>query len=172
MTSYSNPQVPNSEEQVAQFKKFNEHNLVRLVRETYRQVTSNVNKRLEECGFGDLSARHLSIFDHLDYEGTNIVTLANRAGISKQAMSKLVKEVTVTGYISVKTDVRDSRIVVVSFTEKGMKFLTALRTEINKAREAILKTDAVTMDEVSVTTNTLSKLLTYFEIGSNKALMN
>jgi DNA-binding MarR family transcriptional regulator len=172
MTSYSNPRVPNSEEQIALFKKFNEQNLVRLVRETYRQVTNNVNKRLEECGFGDLSARHLSIFDHLDYEGTNIVTLANRAGISKQAMSKLVKEVTAASYISVKTDVKDSRIVVVSFTEKGMKFLTTLRNEINNAREAILKTDAVSIEDVTTTTTTLSRLLTYFEIGSNKALMN
>ena len=66
----------NSNEQVAHFRKFNEQNIVRLTRQMYRQITFNLNKRLEICGYNDIAARHLSVFDNLDSEGTNIVTLA------------------------------------------------------------------------------------------------
>lgn len=158
--------VPNSNnhEQIERFKKFNEKNLVRLTRQLYRQVTNNINTRLENCGYKDLSARHLSVFDHIDFEGTNIVTLANRAGISKQAMSKLVRETNVAGYVSVETDQNDSRILNVNFNEKGLKFLNILQSEINKVREVILETEYVSKEDVTTTISTLSKILNYFEV--------
>ena len=151
------------QEQVDVFKKFNEQNFVRLTRNLYRQVTVNINKRLEICGYNDIAARHLSVFDHLDFEGTNIVTLANRANISKQAMSKLVKEASAAGYVSTRINETDSRILMVNFTDKGLLFLKRLQTEINKAREVILKTAFVSHDEVSTTISTLSKILGYFD---------
>ena len=136
---------------------------MRLTRQIYRQVTNNINTRLESCGFSDLSARHLTVFDHLDAHGTNIVTLASRAGISKQAMSKLVRETSVAGYVSVETDKNDSRISNVNFNEKGLGFLNILQSEINKTREVILEAEYVTKEDMSSTISTLSKLLNYFE---------
>jgi DNA-binding MarR family transcriptional regulator len=161
----NSPYYPNLENQVQieRFQKFNERNFVRLTRQLYRQVTNNINARLETCGYNDLSARHLSVFDHLDSGGTNIVTLAHRAGISKQAMSKLVREASVAGYVSVQTDKHDSRISNVNFNDKGLGFLNTLQTEINKVREVILQTEDLTKEDLSSTMSTLSKLLNYFE---------
>ena len=155
------------QEQIDGFKKFNEQNFVRLTRHLYRQVTVNINKRFEACGYTDIAARHLSVFDHLDYEGTNIVTLAQRANISKQAMSKLVKEASTAGYVVALTDTTDSRILNVKFTDKGLVFLKKLQTEINKAREVILKTAFVSPEEISTTLSTLSKILGYFDFPKN-----
>jgi DNA-binding MarR family transcriptional regulator len=169
MKNSSDLYYPNLENkvQIERFQKFNERNFVRLTRQIYRQVTNNINTRLESCGFSDLSARHLSVFDHLDAHGTNIVTLASRAGISKQAMSKLVRETSQAGYVSVETDKNDSRISNVSFNEKGLGFLEILQTEINKAREVILENESVTKEDMSSTISTLSKILTYFEASDD-----
>lgn len=163
MNSFLLPNAKN-QEQIERFKKFNERNFVRLTRQLYRQVTNNINTRLETCGYKDISARHLTVFDHLDPQGTNIVTLANRAGISKQAMSKLVRETNIAGYVSVETDKNDSRISNVNFNEKGLVFLTVLQSEINKVREVILETEYVSQADVSTTISTLSKILNYFQV--------
>ncbi len=152
-----------NESQIETFQRFNENNFVRLTRQLYRQVTTKINARLETCGYNDLSARHLSVFDHLDAEGTNIVTLANRAGMTKQAMSKLVRETSQAGYVTIEIDKRDFRVCLVRFNEKGLKFLQVLQSEINKIRGVITTTDYVSHDDLNATMATLSKLLNYFE---------
>ena len=119
------------QEQVESFKKFNQHNMIHLTRHLHRQVTVNMNKRLEACGYKDVATRHLSVFDHLDFDGTNIVTLANRANITKQAMGKLVREVSTAGYVMTQPDKSDSRSVIVQFSDKGLHFLHNVQKETN-----------------------------------------
>ena len=90
--------------QIDGFKKFNKQNFVHLTRHLHRQLTLNMNKQLDAWGYTDISVRHFSVFDHLDPEGTNIVTLSNRANMTKQAMGKLVKEAHLAGYVDTNTD--------------------------------------------------------------------
>ena len=151
------------QEQVESFKKFNQHNMVHLTRHLHRQVTVNMNKRLEACGYKDVATRHLSVFDHLDFDGTNIVTLANRANITKQAMGKLVREVSTAGYVMTQPDKSDSRSVIVKFSDKGLHFLRNVQKETNKAREVVLKSAAVSQDEVMTTIETLTRILGFFD---------
>ena len=151
------------EEQVENFKKFNQHNMVHLTRHLHRQVTVNMNKRLESCGYTDVATRHLSVFDNLDSEGTNIVTLAHRANITKQAMGKLVKEVSIAGYVMTQPDKTDSRSIIVKFTEKGLHFLRNVQKETNKAREIVLKNASISQDEVMTTIETLTRILAFFD---------
>ena len=151
------------QEQVESFKKFNQHNMIHLTRHLHRQVTVNMNKRLEACGYKDVATRHLSVFDHLDFDGTNIVTLANRANITKQAMGKLVREVSTAGYVITQPDKSDSRSVIVKFSDKGLHFLHNVQKETNKAREVVLKSAAVSQDEVMTTIETLTRILGFFD---------
>lgn len=151
------------QEQIDSFKKFNEHNFVRLTRHLHRQVTVNMNKRLEACGYNDIATRHLSIFDNLESEGTNIVTLAQRANITKQAMGKLVREASASGYIKTHSDPSDSRSTIVQFTEKGLRFLKNIQRETGKAHDIISKTAYLSPDEMMTTVSTLSKILDYFD---------
>ena len=151
------------QEQVESFKKFNQHNMIHLTRHLHRQVTVNMNKRLEACGYKDVATRHLSVFDHLDFDGTNIVTLANRANITKQAMGKLVREVSTAGYVMTQPDKSDSRSVIVKFSDKGLHFLHNVQKETNKAREVVLKSAAVSHDEVMTTIETLTRILGFFD---------
>ncbi len=149
------------------YKQFNQTNIVRILRLVTRYMNNEISERLLKKGHEGLSVRHLSVFENLDFEGTNIVNLASRAGMTKQAMSKLVKEVTHLGYVSAKTDQKDSRVVTVLFTEKGIDFLRDLREEVAITKEEILNTGIISGKEATEMTTSLIKLLNYFKTAFN-----
>jgi DNA-binding MarR family transcriptional regulator len=65
---------------------------------------------------------HFAVFAGLEASGTNISTLAERAGVSRQAMAALVKEVEQIGYVTTRPDDDDRRAVRVELTESGARF--------------------------------------------------
>jgi DNA-binding MarR family transcriptional regulator len=149
-----------------QHSLFNEKNMVRVLRQLVRHITSEIGDLLLAKGYGDLSARHLHVFENLDATKTNIVNLANRAGISKQAMSKLVKEVAELGYVKVVTDRNDSRLQVVFITDKGGKFITDLQSEIRRYRDKFIQEQVVSESDLRQTTRVIQQLNSYFEKSS------
>jgi DNA-binding MarR family transcriptional regulator len=150
-------------EKSAEIKEFNQTNILRVVRQVVRHVNAAINARLAANGFGDLSARHLSVFEFLDVEGTNIVTLARRAGVTKQAMSKFVREAKDGGYVNVDRDTKDTRVWYVTLTKKGFKLMEVMQSEIKSMGENIKSTGLISAEETAAGFNTLSKLLNYFE---------
>ena len=137
---------------------FQKINLVRVLRQTVRAMTHQIGRELHQTGHQNLSARHLNVFENLETSGNNIVSLANRAGISKQAMSKLVKEVTAEGYISVTTDKRDSRVQNVTLTEKGTDFLLALQKEALRNYYELLELGTVSKSDIKTVHQTLESI--------------
>jgi DNA-binding MarR family transcriptional regulator len=65
---------------------------------------------------------HIAVFTGLEANGTNISTLADRAGVSRQAMAALVKEVEQIGYVTTRPDDDDRRAVRVELTASGARF--------------------------------------------------
>jgi DNA-binding MarR family transcriptional regulator len=154
-------QLNQFKEQFEVYQKFNERNIVRLLRQVSRYIYLEVGQRLEQNGHVLLSQRHLQIFEYLGLEGANINTLASKAGITKQAMSKLVKEATAAGYTQTKSLKEDSRVTMVLFTEKGIKFLGDLHVEVKKVR---LEMDGlISYQEIQHVIDTLLKISTYFD---------
>jgi DNA-binding MarR family transcriptional regulator len=70
-----------------------------------------------------LQTAHAKILVHLDMEGTRLTELARRAGISKQAMGKLVNELEAIGYVERAVDDSDGRAWKIGFTPKGLALL-------------------------------------------------
>lgn len=78
----------------------------------------------EQDGKGkNLRASHTSLLPHIDLEGTRISTLAERAQISKQAVSELVEELDEMGVVVRMPDPSDGRAKLVVFTKEGKKSL-------------------------------------------------
>ena len=161
---------PATQELIESHHTFNDRNLVRVLRLLNRHVNFEINLQLEKKGHLDLRARHLSIFENLDFKGTNIVTLARRSGISKQAMSKSVKEVSALNYISVVADRKDARVLIVTFTAKGLDFIKDMRNEYTNIRENIYQNAALTAEQGTQTFNGIKALLTYFEKSHGEIL--
>lgn len=70
----------------------------------------------------DLQTAQAKVLVHLDLEGTRLTDLAQRAGISKQAMGKLVDELENLGYVSRATH-SDGRAKTIQFTAQGLDLL-------------------------------------------------
>lgn len=87
---------------------------------------------------GQVSAAHIHITRHLALEGSRLSELAELAGMSKQAMGKLVDQCEAWGLVTRTTDARDGRAKRVCFTAAGLAWLSAFEQAVVQA-EAELK---------------------------------
>lgn len=90
---------------------------------------------------GHLSASHIHITRHLALTGSRLTDLAQRAGMTKQAMGKLVEQCEAWGLVTRLADARDARSRRILFTPVGLAWLQAFRQAVAQA-EAELRTAA------------------------------
>ena len=84
---------------------------------------------------GSLTASHIHITRHLALDGSRLTELAQRAGVSKQAMGKLVDQCEAWGLVQRQDDPQDARARRVVFTAIGLAWLRAFE-------EAVRQTEA------------------------------
>lgn len=82
---------------------------------------------------GKLGASHIQITRHLPSQGCRLTTLAAQAGITKQAMGKLVDQCVAWGLVARVADSRDARALQIMFTEAGLQWLAAFRQAVEQA---------------------------------------
>jgi DNA-binding MarR family transcriptional regulator len=107
----------------------------------YRDFSVRSVEKLRARGHAGLGLEHTALLIHLDTDGTRITTLAERAGVTKQAMGQLVRELEQRGYISRIDDPSDRRAALISFTALGWQFLLdaqAVKHEIEAEYSALL----------------------------------
>ena len=80
-----------------------------------------------------VSAAHIHITRHLELNGTRLTDLAERAGMSKQAMGDLVDQCEAWGLVTRSPDPRDARARIVQFTPTGLAWLQAFRDAVAQA---------------------------------------
>lgn len=68
-------------------------------------------------------AAHMGLFPHLDLAGTRQTELAQRMGVSKQAVNQLVAELVGFGVVEQVPDPADGRALLVRFTPRGARSL-------------------------------------------------
>ena len=129
--------IPNVEE----IEDFRQEHVGRLFMRAHRDFSERAVKKLHERGHNGLSLAHTALLSHLDMTGTQITILAHRAGMTKQSMGQLVKDLAAQGYVACTTDPTDRRAIIVNFTAAGHKFLTdayAIKHELEAVYAAIL----------------------------------
>lgn len=87
---------------------------------------------------GQVSAAHIHITRHLAVQGARLQELAESAGMSKQAMGKLVDQCEAWGLVTREVDRRDARAKLVRFTPAGLAWLRGFQRAVVQA-EAELK---------------------------------
>lgn len=87
---------------------------------------------------GKISAAHIHITRHLAVQGARLQELAASAGMSKQAMGKLVDQSEAWGLVTREADGRDGRAKLVRFTPVGLAWLRGFQRAVTQA-EAELK---------------------------------
>jgi len=87
-------------------------------------------ERFAQKGYKGFKMAYMPVIMNIDMHGTNNNDLANRAQVTKQAMSKVVKELQKSGYISSRQDSKDKRSVIFTLTAKGKDFILGARASV------------------------------------------
>jgi DNA-binding MarR family transcriptional regulator len=82
---------------------------------------------------GSLSASHIHVTRHLAIGGSRLTDLAQQAGMSKQAMGKLVDQCEAWGLVTREADARDARARRIGFTAAGLAWLLAMQQAVAQA---------------------------------------
>lgn len=90
-----------------------------LLRVPAQAIHRRIIKELNVAGFDELSVPHIAVLQFPGPDGVRPGTLAERAGMSKQAMNQLLRSLEGLGYI-VRSDTPDGgRARIVRFTKRG-----------------------------------------------------
>lgn len=115
----------------------------------------------EQRGRPPLRRAHTSLLPHIDLEGTRVGDLAERLGVTKQAVSQLVDDLEAMGVLERVVDEEDARARRVRFTAKGRAGLLDGLAVLGKLEaEAAAAIGQARMKELHTT---LQKLLTHIE---------
>ena len=90
-----------------------------LLRVPAQTIQRRIIKELNAAGFEELSVPHIAVLQFPGPDGVRPGTLAERAGMSKQAMNQLLRSLEALGYI-VRSDAPDEgRARIIRFTKRG-----------------------------------------------------
>lgn len=112
-----------------------------LLRVPAQAIHQRLIRELNEAEFAGLSMAHIPVLQYPGPDGVRPGTLAERAGISKQAMNRLLGSLEELGYLARADSPDEGRARVVRFTKRGhaayAKIIMILR-EIEKEWSAEL----------------------------------
>ena len=90
-----------------------------LLRVPANAILRRLVKELNASGFAELRLPHMAVLQYPGPDGVRPGALAERAGISKQAMNQLLKSLEGSGYLERPDAEDDGRSSIVRFTKRG-----------------------------------------------------
>ena len=98
-----------------------------LLRVPAQAVHRRIINELNAAGFDELSMPHMAVLQFPGPDGVRPGTLAERAGISKQAMNQLLRSLEGFGYIIRSDAPGEGRARMIRFTKRGRAAYSKLR---------------------------------------------
>jgi DNA-binding MarR family transcriptional regulator len=90
-----------------------------LLRVPAQAIHRRIIAGLHRAGFRELRLPHMGVLQYPGPDGSRPSELAERAGMSKQAMHQLLQSLEQLGYLSRRADKEDQRARLVHFTARG-----------------------------------------------------
>ena len=143
LTSLSRTEL-NSQVGLRVSKKVQSADVAAVLVAAARAHTGAVMERLALRGYADFPFASASLLWLMDESGTRSTTLAQRGGVTKQAMSQLVRMMERQGYLEQVPDPNDTRAKVIRMTPRGKAVKTAcveVREELNQRIAKIVGKD-------------------------------
>jgi|GEM_PF-6580379 len=105
---------------------------------TLSRILSSFSEQLwAKDGYKEINIGHLQPLLELSQGDYSNNQLAEKTGMTKQSMNRLVKELVELGYVKIGVNEKDARVVLLKLSPKGKGFLTYLE-EKNKEIDALL----------------------------------
>ena len=95
--------------------------LIALVNRANRELQSDMVRHAHERGWTDAKYAHNWVFGFLGQEGARAADLAARAGITRQSMGEVIRDLVELGIVEMKPDPTDRRAKLVTFTDLGLE---------------------------------------------------
>ena len=90
-----------------------------MLRVPAQAIQRRIIKELNAAGFKEVRLPHMAVLQFPGPDGVRPGTLAERAGMSKQAMNQLLRSLEALGYIARSDDPNDGRARIIRFTKRG-----------------------------------------------------
>jgi DNA-binding MarR family transcriptional regulator len=107
-------------------------------------MTETVRRRMVEDGFPEVRFNDGVVIQHLVAEPLSITALAKRMGVTQQAASKTVADMSRRGLLARQRSVADARVSLLELTDRA-------RAAVAAARELRAKLDATLTEEIGAT---------------------
>jgi DNA-binding MarR family transcriptional regulator len=106
------------------FEQRKRRSFLQVLFKTARLTNELAIERVREA-MGDqrFRAAHTSLFPHINSDGIRLTALAERVGVTKQAVQQLVDEMEAFGVVERVPDPRDGRAKLIRWTEEGREGL-------------------------------------------------
>jgi DNA-binding MarR family transcriptional regulator len=98
-----------------------------LFRDARSAIEAAVRADLAQNGFGDVAPSHSALLRNLGDDGSRPSDLAAHAGVTRQAVTKLVDELERLDLVRRDPDPDDGRGVIVRYTDRGRAVLAIAR---------------------------------------------
>jgi DNA-binding MarR family transcriptional regulator len=96
--------------------------LIALVHRADRAFETHMVKEAHARGRTDVKPAHNALFAIMGAEGERASSLAARAGITRQSMGEVIRDLVGLGILEMVPDPADGRAKVVHYTEEGTNF--------------------------------------------------
>ena len=103
-----------------------------LLRICWQAVRAQIQRDLIAGGFDDIGAAHLAVFQYPSPRGERVTALADRAGMSRQAITYVIRELEGKGYLELRRDPTDRRASLVHLTKRGEAAIRAIRASVGR----------------------------------------
>jgi DNA-binding MarR family transcriptional regulator len=90
-----------------------------LLGEAKEMAIAELHRRLAAEGHSDIRPGHGCVFRFIEPEGSRLTDLAERSGLTKQAVGEVADDLARLGYVERVPDASDRRVKIIRMTERG-----------------------------------------------------
>jgi DNA-binding MarR family transcriptional regulator len=98
---------------------------IALVDRANRALQIHMVEGAHRRGYPEIKQSHNAVFATLLVSGNRATDMADRAGITRQSMGEIVREMVDLGILEMRPDPDDRRAKLVTYTEHGLEFARA-----------------------------------------------
>lgn len=109
--------------------RYSDHDLplIGLLAEVKSAISDELYTQLHEIGFDDVRPAHGCVFSYIErVGGARLTELADRSGLTKQAVGEAVADLERLGYVERVPDPGDGRAKIIRLTDRGVQAMSAV----------------------------------------------
>ncbi len=120
--------MKNLDKELQKTEALSKHSWGKAVNKLKKHFDSWITDQLHLEFITDFKLAFMPLIMNIDVDGVNNTDLARRAGITKQGMSQIVRELEEKKYIKIEVNPNDKRSSIIHLTNKGKEFILTCRS--------------------------------------------